>query len=167
MKPFDFCPACGTRFEEGAPDGGRQCSSCGRSWYLNPAPTAAGVLVRDGKALLAVRGQEPDKGRLDVPGGFVEIDESPVEAVRREMREELGIEVEVREDDYVQSAAHQYGEEGDWLLSMGFRVRLLSGDIAPADDVADVRWVSREELDDLDFAWPHDRELVRKVLDYV
>jgi NADH pyrophosphatase NudC (nudix superfamily) len=167
MKPFDFCPSCGTRFGEGDSDGGRKCPSCGRSWYRNPAPTAAGVLVHDGKALVAVRGQEPDEGRLDVPGGFVEVDETPVEAVRREMNEELGIEVEVSDDDYVQSAAHQYGEEGEWLPSMGFRVHWVSGDISPADDVADVRWVRREELEDLDFAWPHDRELVRKVLDDV
>ncbi len=167
MKPFIHCPACAHRLERPADDGGARCPNCGRTWYRNPSPTAAGVVVKDGKALIAVRGREPHKGKVDAPGGFIENGEDLLAGLTRELREELGIEVEVSPADFLQSAPHQYGDEGDWLLSMGFRARWVSGELAPADDVAEVRWVSKEELDGLDFAWPHDRELVRKALEDV
>ena len=121
--------------------------------------------MREGKALVAVRGREPEKGKLDVPGGFLMVGELPLDGLKREVKEELGVEIEVEMEDCISMATHTYGEEGDYVLSLGFAAHLLSGDIVPNDDVADVRWVKAEELDDLDFAWAHDRELIRKALD--
>jgi 8-oxo-dGTP diphosphatase len=121
------------------------------------------VIVHDGRALATVRGIEPFKGKLDVPGGFLLNGEDPVEGLKREIREELGIEIET-EGPVVQMVPHPYAHDDDFNLALGFRARWLSGDVVAADDVADVRWVSPEELDELDFAWEHDRELVRKVL---
>jgi ADP-ribose pyrophosphatase YjhB (NUDIX family) len=164
MRPFDFCPSCSTRLENPGDDTGRMCPGCGRTWYQNAAPTAGCVIVRDGRALVTVRGREPEKGRLDVPGGFLGPQEGPLEGLRREIREELGIEIDVSIEDCVSMAMHPYGEEEDPVLALGFIARLVSGEPSPADDVAEVKWVSIEELDDLDFAWPHDRELVRRAL---
>ena len=67
--------------------------------------------------------------------------------------------------DSVKKTTHTYGEDGDWVLAIGFRVRITGGEIQPADDVAGVKWVSLKELDDLDFAWAHDRTLVRAALE--
>ena len=58
----------------------------------------------------------------------------------------------------------RYGDEGDPTLNLGFKGRLVRGEPAPNDDVAAVRWISATELDATDFAWPHDRELVRRAL---
>ena len=121
--------------------------------------------MRDGQALVAVRGREPEKGKLDVPGGFLLAGELPLDGLKREVKEELGVEIEVDLEDCISMATHTYGEEGDYVLSLGFAARLLSEDITPNDDVADVRWVTAEELDGLDFAWAHDRELIRRALD--
>jgi ADP-ribose pyrophosphatase YjhB (NUDIX family) len=164
VKPLLFCASCGARLEEPQHDGARRCSACGRSWYRNPAPTVACVIVREGKALLAVRGGEPHKGKIDVPGGFLHVAEDPLDGLRREIREELGVEIDVGHADYVQSVAHRYEREGEWLVSMGFRARLAGGEPRPSDDVADLRWATLRDVDALDFAWPHDRVLVRKVL---
>jgi hypothetical protein len=60
---------------------------------------------------------------------------------------------------------HEYGDEGDFVLALGFKARHVSGEALAATDVADVRWVSSQELDDLDFAWEHDRRLARRALD--
>jgi ADP-ribose pyrophosphatase YjhB (NUDIX family) len=122
------------------------------------------VIVRDGRALVAVRAGEPWKGQIDVPGGFLAVGENPTDGLRREVREELGVEIDVTDADYVQTVAHRYEDDGEWLISMGFKARLVAGEPNPSDDVAAVRWVGPEELDDLDFAWPHDLRLVRKVL---
>jgi ADP-ribose pyrophosphatase YjhB (NUDIX family) len=165
VKPFLYCPSCGARL--GAPDGegtGR-CPSCGRVWYRNPAPTVGAAIVDSGRALVAVRAHEPFKGRIDVPGGFLNVGERPVDGLKREVREELGVEIDVAEEDYVQTAVHRYGEDGDWLVSMGFRARLAAGDPEPRDDVEAVHWVTLEDLEGLEWAWPHDLDLVRKALE--
>jgi ADP-ribose pyrophosphatase YjhB (NUDIX family) len=163
MKPFTFCPACGSDLDETA-DEGAHCPNCGRSWYRNAAPTAGAAIVVDGRALVTERAREPEKGRIDVVGGFLKLDENPIDALKREVAEELGVEIEVSYHDLVQAVPHAYGPDGDWVLSLGFKARLVSGEPEPADDVAAVHWVTLSELEDLDWAWEHDRELVRKAL---
>ena len=120
--------------------------------------------MRDGKALVTVRAGEPEKGKVDVPGGFVEVGEHPVRGIEREVREELGVEVEVEENP-VLLATHTYGPDGIWVLAISFSARIVDGEPSPADDVADIRWVSAEDIDDIDFAWEHDRNLVRTALE--
>ena len=121
--------------------------------------------MRDGAALVSVRAREPEKGRLDVPGGFLLPGEDPITGLKREVREELGVEIDVDVEDCISMVPHRYGEEGDFVLALGFRARLLGGRVVPNDDVEEVRWVGADELDDLDFAWPHDRDLIRKALE--
>lgn len=162
-EPFRFCPADGTRLGDPRPSGGATCPLCGRSWYRNSAPSVGAAIVRDGKALVTVRGIEPEKGKVDVPGGFLEVGEHPVDGLVREAREELGVDVEVVGEP-VLHAVHTYGEDGIYVLAIGFRARIVDGEPSPADDVAELRWVSEEELDTLDFAWEHDRRLLRAAL---
>jgi ADP-ribose pyrophosphatase YjhB (NUDIX family) len=120
--------------------------------------------VRDGKALVTVRAREPEKGRVDVPGGFVEVGEHPARGLEREVLEELGVEIRV-EGNPVLLATHTYGPEGNWVLAISFLARIVDGEPSPADDVAEIRWVSAEEIDDIDFAWEHDRRLIRAALE--
>lgn len=160
--PFRFCPADGARLGEARASGGTTCPECGRSWYRNSAPTVGAAIVRDGKALVTVRGIEPEKGKVDVPGGFLEVGEHPVDGLRREIQEELGVEAEIEENP-VLLATHTYGEEGNWVLAIGFKVR-ITGEPHPADDVAELRWIPAGEVDELDFAWEHDRRFVRAAL---
>jgi len=165
VNAFRFCPWCGGPLEDVGDEGGRLCRVDGRTWYRNPAPTVGAAIVRGGRALVTVRAYDPERGRFDVPGGFVKLDESPVEALRREVEEELGITIEVSDADFLQaSKPHPYGDQGDVNLALGFAARLVSGEPRPADDVSDFRWVREQDLEGLDFAWEHDRDLVRKAL---
>ena len=164
MRPFNFCPSCGANLQLPDHDGAARCSSCRRSWYRNPAPTVGCALVRDGLALVAVRARAPEKGRIDVPGGFLHVAEDPLDGIRREVREELSVDVDVAGDDFIQAVSHRYGPDGDWLLSLGYAGRIRSGEPRPGDDVESVRWVTEDELEDLDWAWKHDLELVRRAL---
>ena len=165
MKPFDFCPSCGARLPAAFDDSGKRCSSCGRTWYSNPAPTAGAAIVRGDTVLVTVRAREPHKGKIDVPGGFLETGEEPAEGLKREVSEELGIDIQASLADCVQMVPHVYGPEGEWLLSMGFVVR-MDGEVElhPDDDVAEARWITEDDVEGLDFAWEHDRRLVRKAL---
>lgn len=163
-EPYRFCPADGARLQVPTHEGGgAQCPCCGRSWYRNPAPAVGAAIVRDGRALVAVRAHDPEKGRLDLPGGFLEVGEHPADALVREVREELGVTIEVDSGPLL-LATFIYGTGGEHGLAIGFEACIVEGEPRPADDVAEVRWISAAELDDLDFAWEHDRELVRMVL---
>jgi ADP-ribose pyrophosphatase YjhB (NUDIX family) len=82
----------------------------------------------------------------------------------REVREELGVEIEVVEGP-VLLKPHTYGPDGAYVLAIGFRVRIVSGEPNPTDDVAQIRWISTEDIDDTDFAWEHDRGFVRAALE--
>jgi len=123
-----------------------------------------GAAILDGdRALVTVRAREPHRGKVDVPGGFLEVGEHPVEGLKREVREELGLELEV-DPMPVLLAPHTYGPEGVWALAIGFRARVSEGVPQPADDVAEARWIGAEEVDGVDFAWEHDRGFVRAAL---
>ncbi|MBA2443652.1 MAG: NUDIX domain-containing protein [Rubrobacter sp.] len=162
-EPFRFCPADGTALEEPRPSGSVRCPLCGRSWYRNSAPSVGAAIVQDGKVLVTVRAREPYKGQIDVPGGFLEIGEHPVDGLLREIREELGVEAEV-EGAPILLHPHTYGPEGIYVLAIGFKARIVRGAPHPTDDVARVLWISAEEIDTTDFAWPHDRQFVRAAL---
>jgi ADP-ribose pyrophosphatase YjhB (NUDIX family) len=71
-----------------------RCEACGFELYLNVAAAVAG-LIRDerGRLLITVRGKEPGKGKWDLPGGFADPNESAEQALAREIREEVGLEV--------------------------------------------------------------------------
>ena len=92
MKTFNYCPSCG----EGDIlfDGIKQfnCKECSFEYYHNVAIAVAVILDYDHKILLTKRNEEPGKGKLDLPGGFVDPKESAEEAAKREIREELKIE---------------------------------------------------------------------------
>lgn len=100
MSP-NFCPRCGTTLTTKL-DGGRDrpaCpdESCGFIDFGNFSIGCAAVVMRDGKALLVQRGQDPGRGSWQIPGGYVEHDEDIVQAVEREVLEEAGIEAKVRD----------------------------------------------------------------------
>ncbi|MGB3682932.1 MAG: NUDIX domain-containing protein [Rubrobacteraceae bacterium] len=162
--PYRYCPVDAAPLEKsGGSPTGMKCPECGRSWYRNSSPSTGCAIVEDGKVLVTVRAGEPEKGRVDVPGGFLEPGEHPVDALVREVDEELGVEIADIVGPLIM-AVHTYGEGGPFVLALGFAARMVEGDPKPADDVAEFRWVGADELDGLDFAWPHDRELVEIAL---
>jgi len=93
-KSFRHCPGCGAESLAERPDRSVLCSGCGFHYYFNPAAAVAGIIEDDlGRLLLTVRAHDPRKGALDLPGGFVDFSESAEDALRREVREELNLNV--------------------------------------------------------------------------
>jgi ADP-ribose pyrophosphatase YjhB (NUDIX family) len=97
LTHFAHCPRCGARQPEAAradAGGAFRCAACRFTLYFNAASAVAAILVRpDGDALFIRRAKDPGKGRLGMPGGFVDAGESAEGALTREIREEVGLEV--------------------------------------------------------------------------
>jgi len=110
---------------------------------------AAGVLIENGRVLLTQRKTGTHLGGTwELPGGKLEPGEDPRDALVRELREEIGIEVEVLAPMEVTSFA--YPEKH--VLILFFEVRRLPDSPAPtAIDVADLRWAAPADLDTLEF----------------
>ncbi|MEZ6127318.1 MAG: NUDIX domain-containing protein [Planctomycetaceae bacterium] len=90
---WKYCPCCGAETK----NVGQQpfaCCACGYRHYFSPS-AAVGALIRDvqERMLFIVRGKDPGKGKLGLPGGFVDAGETAEQAVIREIREELNLYV--------------------------------------------------------------------------
>lgn len=71
------------------------CKAGHENW-INPATGVSAYVIRNGKVLFGVRSSNPGKGKLDVPGGFVEVHESAEQAAIREAKEEFGIDITLK-----------------------------------------------------------------------
>ncbi len=109
---------------------------------MNTIEVSAGLVFRDGKLLITQRHADAHLGGLwEFPGGKVECDETFESCVVRELREELGIEVTVRE--LVETIEHDYGDKR--VLLKFFRCEWLANEPQALGCPA-FRWITREEL---------------------
>ncbi|RMH38801.1 MAG: NUDIX domain-containing protein [Deltaproteobacteria bacterium] len=114
---------------------------------------AVGAIAFDdhGRVLLVRRGAPPGEGLWSVPGGKVRPGESLVDAVAREVREETGLEVAVRDLACVVERVSRdaAGDIAYHYVILDYRVEVTGGRIAAGSDAADVRWVAPDDLDAL------------------
>jgi NAD+ diphosphatase len=141
MRPLVHCPWCGTRLPALAGTG-QTCVACGETSWQNAKPCASALVVRNGRVLLGRRAREPRRNTWDLPGGFLEPDETPEQAVRRELREETGLEIGV--GPYLGSFVDEYG--ADTTLTIVFRCSVEGGEERPDDDVEELRWFPLDQL---------------------
>ncbi|HSD78231.1 MAG TPA: NUDIX domain-containing protein [Solirubrobacteraceae bacterium] len=98
LEQTRFCPRCGAPGPRIDFPRSMTCEACGFASYSNPKPVASAI-PRDphtGALILLRRGFDPGRGLWTFPGGFVDLGESVEDAARREIREELEIDVELR-----------------------------------------------------------------------
>ena len=141
-----FCPLCGAPVERRvvAHDGREYpvCSGCGHVCYLHPKIVAVTIPVRDGRVLLARRAIEPAHGLWTFPGGYVDWGESVSHAARREMREEVGLDLEP------EGLVGIYSYEEAPVVIVAYHVTIPNGLEAKADvhEVSETGYFARHEI---------------------
>jgi ADP-ribose pyrophosphatase YjhB (NUDIX family) len=145
LDSWRFCPRCGGALA--VSQGRGSCAACGFVVYAHSDPTACALCVDDeGRLLLVRRARDPDKGKWDLPGGFLGEGEHPLEALRRELREETGLEIEPQEFVGVFVDRYGEGEEAPATLNLYWTARVVGGRPRAADDVCELRWFEPEAL---------------------
>jgi NAD+ diphosphatase len=155
IEPFLHCPRCG----HGLPETGRNpliCIPCEFKWFSNPGcATGAFLFDPDGRALFIRRAHDPKKGYLAIPGGFIDPGETAEGALRREILEEVGLEIETLR--YVCSQPNRYDYAGvtydvcDFIFAATVE---NPSDAQMLDGVAGIEWRKLDEVSETELAFP-------------
>lgn len=163
---YNFCSRCKGDLEVLKTDRELKCKNCGFHFYINP-PICTGIILVNPKKgiLLVIRNYDPGKGLIDIPGGFVDINESLEESLIRELKEELNFEP--KNLKYVGSYPDEYFFQG---INSSTLIAVYSAETDQEkfegfDDVGEVKFYKFEETKDLPFAFSFIKKAISDYLE--
>jgi 8-oxo-dGTP diphosphatase len=117
-----------------------------REFPSSPLIGVGAVVVHQGRVLLVRRGTEPLRGHWSLPGGLVEVGEALTDALKREVREETGLVVDVVELIELLDRIHRHEDRVRYhYVIADYLCTVAGGELRAASDADDVRWVERAE----------------------
>lgn len=151
MAHLEYCSNCGEKNIFGLMEGQNRfhCISCKKIHYENPNPTATLICVYKNKLLLVKRAVEPAKGQWGLPGGFIELGETPDEGAIRELKEETNLSG--KPFQFLGYCSHHNTIFGDVLL-LGIEMKIENwSEMEAGDDAAEARLFNLKDLPPLAF----------------
>ncbi|AEA47753.1 NUDIX hydrolase [Archaeoglobus veneficus] len=128
-----------------------------------PAVGVGAVIVENGKILLVKRANEPNRLKWSIPGGCVNVGESLAEALKKEIKEECGLEIEVGDVACVSEEVFRDGDEIKFhYVIIDFYAKIVGGRLEVGSDALDAKWVNLEEVDSLDVV-----DFVKRLVDRI
>ncbi len=167
VEVFKYCPKCGNNELEVRYGRAIFCTSCSFEYFFNASGAVIALIFNnEGELLITRRAHNPWKGGLDLPGGFVDPNETLEHAVTREIKEELNLEVESLK--YLFSSHNQYPYSGLKVFTVDaiFEVRVKSFEsIEVMDDVAEYFFMHPKDFKKDMFAIQSCNEVLEKYFD--
>lgn len=150
-----FCGVCGQQLIDNEKDISRICPECGNAFYPVLAPAVIVAVRRENKLLLAHNARFKNN-MYGLIAGFVEAGENLENAVAREVREEVGIEI--KNIRYYSSQVWPFPNS----LMVGFSAEYASGELAPdGSEIVDADWFSKDEFPEI----PRHGSIARNLID--
>jgi mutator protein MutT len=119
-----------------------------RRYPDRPIVAVGAIVAENGRVLMARRGKEPSYGFWSVPGGAVHLGEDLKAAARREIKEELGIEVELT--DVIEIMERVTRDAGGRIqyhyVVIDYLARHVGGEPTPSPEALEVRWIAPEDF---------------------
>lgn len=157
MKLLKYCPSCGKETLHWDGENKWSCHECGFTLYNNVAGAVAVVIRCGDEIYLTRRNRDPKKGKLDLAGGFVDPRESAEETCKRELFEELQLDVDISNLKYLTSLPNVYQyKEIDYNtidLFYEYRVQEKFEVSLELSEISEATWIPLNalELDDIAF----------------
>ncbi|HKS67248.1 MAG TPA: NUDIX hydrolase [Candidatus Acidoferrales bacterium] len=124
-------------------------SSDPREYPERPIVGVGGVVISNGRALLIKRGHPPLQGEWSIPGGTLEVGETLLQGVERELAEETGIRVRVV--TLIEVFERVFRDDGGkakyHFVILDYLCESIGGEARAGSDVTDVAWASEDDLD--------------------
>ena len=161
MPPERFCPYCAAPLTEKRLEGRRRpfCRQCRLPIYKNPLPATCVVAIDSRQQMLLVKRKvEPKIGQWCLPGGFMELGESPEQAALRELKEETGLSARI---ELLLGVTTNPSDRYDTVLMIGYLVTGITGEPAPGDDASQLAWFDPDRLPPV--AFQSHRHFIRMV----
>ena len=161
-----FCPYCGRETLRQCSAKRLACTACGGELFINAAAAVGALVVDEADRLLVVRrAADPAAGTWDLPGGFADPGETAEETLRREVREETGLDL--AETRYFGSEPNLYAYRGVTYPTLDLLFLARPRGTARALDAAEVTetaWVPRRDLDPARFGLASTRRVIARWL---
>jgi mutator protein MutT len=145
---FKFCPFCGSEnfFWDGIK--AHICSDCQHKLYINSAGATVAIIKNDKNELLfTTRKFNPAAGMLDLPGGFIDLGETAENCVKREVKEELNLDVTEITFRGTFPNEYNYGGLTYFTIDIVFECRVKSFDtLSVGDDAASVHFLRCQDV---------------------
>lgn len=143
---YKYCALCAGSLEKRGEN--LACAKCSFVNYRNARPTVTAIVAHKNKILLTKRNNKPFEGWWDLPGGFLNRGEHPEDGIKRELREELGLEINIKKQLGIYPGTYPSPFEPFHVLSVVYIVEPLSKDLKVLDteELKGFRWFSKKEL---------------------
>ena len=151
MREKKYCHFCGIRLTERLCEDSVRlfCEKCNEPLYENPVPASCLVVIDNRERLLLVkRSVEPKKGSWCLPGGFMELGETPEEAALRELNEETGLSGRI---DILLGVTSNYNEQYGTVLMVGYLIKGFTGTLKAGDDASEAGYFHPDKLPEIAF----------------
>lgn len=145
---YRYCPRCAHALEDRLFEGKlrRACPACNFVYFPDPKVAVVALIEASDRVLLIRRAVEPARGQWALPGGYMDAGELPVAALRREVNEETGLDIDVGELLEIFPMVNSGNVSLGIVLAYSARPRSVVATPVACDDVDQAKWFTAQEL---------------------